>query len=488
MSEFKPEVEVKIGLEIHVQLTSLSTKLFCRCSADYRGKPPNTLVCPVCLGFPGSLPVINEKAIEYAVMVALALRSKINRRVMFFRKHYFYPDMAKNFQITQYDRVGGAPIAIGGELEIEVEGKRRTIRIRRINVEEDPARIVYPTGSIATSPYSLIDYNRSGVALLEIVTEPDIKSPREARLVIEKLRTILEHLGVSQTTLEGALRVDANISIKGGGRVEIKNIGSSKDVERALSYELLRQKEALERGEEVKRETRHWDSVRGVTVKLRVKEEEQDYRYFPEPDLPPLILSKEYVEALKYKLPELPDQRVERFKRQYGLSEYDAKVLVSDKSLADFFEKTVEIYPKPSIVAHLLINDFLRWLKENDMEVYESKAEPKHIAKLLKLMEDGVISGKIMKQVLPKIIVEGVDPSEIVREEGLVKISDVEVVRSMVLEVFRENPKAVRDALENPKAINFIIGQIMRKSRGRADPELANKIVREELEKVRKSG
>jgi len=271
-----PASNVKIGLEVHVQLTSLKTKLFCGCSSDYRGKEPNTLVCPVCLGLPGSLPVLNRKAVEYAVMAALALNCKLSNRMLFFRKNYFYPDLPKNFQITQYDRAGGVPLAKDGYLYIEHEGRRKKIRISRVHLEEDPGRLVH-LGPIDHSPYTLVDYNRSGIALLEIVTEPDIRSPREARVFLQKLRSILEHLGIFDGSLEGSLRCDANISLAGGTRVEVKNISSFKEVERALSFEITRQKGLLEKGIAVKRETRHWDETRRVTVSLRTKETEQDY-------------------------------------------------------------------------------------------------------------------------------------------------------------------------------------------------------------------
>lgn len=480
-------VNVKIGLEVHVQLTSLKTKLFCSCPSDYRGKPPNTHVCPVCLGLPGSLPVVNEKAIEYAVMVAYALKSKVNRRVMFFRKHYFYPDMTKNFQITQYDRAGGAPIAIGGFLTIEANGVRKKVRIRRINIEEDPGKLVYPTGSIITSPYTLVDYNRAGIALLEIVTEPDMKSPIEARVFLNTLRSILEHLGVCDCSLEGSMRTDANISIGDGARVEIKNIGSPKDVEKALSYEIIRQKQALLKGVKVRSETRHWDDIRKVTVPLRVKEEEQDYRYFPEADIPPLILSEKYLEEIRLKMPELPEARARRFIEQYNLPQYDAHVLVSEKKLADFFESTLKHYSKdPKKVANLIINDFLRWLHEHNIEISEVKTKPKDIAELLSLHDKNLISIKIVKLILPEMIITGKKPSEIVREKKLLKISDKKVLEKIVLEVFSENRKAVMDALVNEKAMNYLIGQVMRKTRGKADPILTNTIVREYLEKIRK--
>ncbi len=481
------ERNVKIGLEVHVQLTALKTKLFCSCPSDYRGKPPNTHVCPVCLGLPGALPVVNRKAIDYAIMVALALNSKINEKIIFFRKHYFYPDLPKNFQITQYDRASGAPIAIGGFLKINVNGKEKIVRIRRINIEEDPGKLVYPTGSIITSPYTLVDYNRSGIALLEIVTEPDMSSPAEARAFLNKLRSILEHLGVCNCELEGSMRADANISVAGGSRVEIKNIGSPKDVEKALAYEIVRQKQAISKGVIVKSETRHWDDLRKVTVPLRVKEEEQDYRYFPEADIPPIVITKDYIEKIRESMPELPDARAKRFIENYGLTEYEAQVLVTSKWLADFFEEALKHYSrKPKKLANILINDFLRWVHEKELEPDRIKAKPQHIAELLKLLDDKVISIKILKNILPEIIINGKSPHEIISERDLVKISDKEVIKKIVLEVFIEHKKSVCDALVNKRAIHYLIGQVMRKTRGKADPELTHKIVLEMLEKVKK--
>jgi len=481
------ELKVKIGLEVHVQLTKLKTKLFCSCPSDYRGKPPNTYVCPVCLGLPGSLPKVNTKAIEYAVMVALALNCRINRRILFFRKHYFYPDMTKNFQITQYDRAGGAPIAVNGYLKLNVNGMEKVIRIRRINIEEDPGKLVYPTGSIITSPYTLVDYNRAGIALLEIVTEPDMETPAEAKLFLQKLRSILEHLGVCDCSLEGAVRTDANISIAGGGRVEIKNIGSVKDVEKALAYEILRQKEAVLKGVSVRSETRHWDDVRKVTVPLRVKEEEQDYRYFPEADIPPIIITDDYIEKIAKCMPELPDERIKRFQKEYGLPQYDASVLVSNKKLADFFEETVKLYGgSPKKVANMIINDFLRWVHEKNLRISDVKTKPGDIAELLKLMDKGIISIKIAKEILPEMIVTGKKPKEIIKKRRLLRISDKQVLKPIVLKVFSEHRKAVHDALKDEKAINYLIGQVMKYTRGRADPVIARNIIMELLEKMRK--
>jgi len=482
----KAEDNLKIGLEVHVQMTSLKTKLFCGCSSDYRGKEPNTLVCPVCLGLPGSLPVLNRKAVEYAVMAALALNCKLADRMLFFRKNYFYPDLPKNFQITQYDRAGGVPLAKNGYLYIEHGGKRRKIRISRIHLEEDPGRLVH-LGPIDHSPYTLVDYNRSGIALLEIVTEPDIRSPREARIFLQKLRSILEHLGIFDGSLEGAMRCDANISLAGGTRVEVKNISSFKEVERALSFEITRQRGLLEKGIQVKRETRHWDEARRVTVSLRTKETEQDYRYFPEPDLVPIKLDREFVEQIKARMPELPDERMERFISQYGLPKYDAGVLVSSKALADFFEEAVKLYDKPKEISNWMMSDLLRYLYENNLELQESKITPEKLVEMIRLIDEGVISGKIAKRILPKVIVTGKKPSEIVKEEGMIKISNREFLEKLIEKIFTENPKAVKDALEDEKAAHYLIGQLMKATQGKADPILSSRMIMERLDKIRRS-
>jgi len=476
--------KVKIGLEIHSQLTRLKTKLFCGCSSDYRGKDPNSLVCPVCLGVPGALPVLNKRAVECAVIAALALNCKISERMFFFRKNYYYPDMPKNFQISQYDRAGGVPLAVDGQLCIDVGGKRKRVRISRFHLEEDPGRLVH-LGPIDQSPYTLVDYNRAGIALLEIVTEPDLHSPKEARLFLQKLRSILEHLEIFDGGLEGAMRCDANISLAGGTRVEVKNISSFKEVERALAFEIIRQKDLLGKGLAVERETRHWDEVRRISITLRTKEEEHDYRYFPEPDLVPIAITRDFIEEIKSRMPELPDARIQRFIEDYGLPHYDAGVLVGDKALADFFERCVKLYNKPKEISNWTMSDLLRYLRENDLELSESKISPDHLVEIIRLIDEGVISGKIAKRILPEIVLTGRHPWQIVEQKGLTKITSCEVLEKMVDKVFGKNPKAVEDALANEKAIHFLIGQLMRATRGKADPELANKMIRERLETIR---
>jgi len=478
---------IKIGLEVHSQLTSLKTKLFCGCSSDYRGEDPNSLVCPVCLGVPGAFPVLNRGAIKSAVMAALALNCKISDRMFFFRKNYYYPDMPKNFQISQYDRAGGVPLAVDGHLHMEVKGKRKKIQISRVHLEEDPGRLIH-LGPIDQSPYTLVDYNRAGIALLEIVTAPDLDSPKEARILLQRLRSILEHLEVFEGSLEGAMRCDANISLAGGTRVEVKNISSFKEVERALTFEIIRQKDLLEKRLAVKRETRHWDEARRITITLRTKEEEHDYRYFPEPDLVPIVITRDFIEEVKARMPELPEARIQRFIATYGIPRYDSEVLVGDKALADFFERCVKLYNKPKEISNWMMSDLLRYLHENDLELSESKITQGHLVEMIKLIEEGIISGKIAKRILLEIILTGRRPWQIVEQEGLMKIASREVLEKTADKVFTENPEAVEDALVNENAIHFLVGQVMKETKGKADPELANQVIRERLQSIKRKG
>ncbi len=479
--------DVLIGLEVHCQLTNLKTKLFCGCSTDYRQDPPNTHVCPVCLGIPGSLPIVNRKAVEDAVVVSLGLDSQVSRKSYFFRKNYYYPDMSKNFQISQYDRAGGIPISGGGGVEIQVNHAHRTIRIKRLQLEEDPAKLVH-LGPIDSSPYTLVDYNRAGVALLEIVTEPDLKSPVEARIFLQKLRSILEHLGVSDGRFEGSMRCDANISLSGGKRVEVKNISSFKEVERALNFEMTRQRSLLSRGSTVSMETRHWDEARRLTISLRSKEAEHDYRYFPEPDLVPIVVSEEWLKELASTLPELPDSRRDRLVNTYHIPAYDATVLTGVKTLADFFEECAGLYPNAKTISNWVIGDLLRWLHEDDLGIDASKITPKALVGMIALIDEGVISGKIAKKVLPEIVRTGRPPREIVEEKDLLRMGSPKEIKGVVNRVFTEHPKAVQDALVEEKAIHYLVGQVMKVTRGRADPELTNKIVKEKLEQLGELG
>ncbi|MEM2884242.1 MAG: Asp-tRNA(Asn)/Glu-tRNA(Gln) amidotransferase subunit GatB [Nitrososphaerales archaeon] len=475
MLNVEETLEVKIGLEVHCHLTSLKTKLFCRCPADYYNKEPNTNICPVCMGLPGSLPVLNEQAVKHALAIALALGSRVSQKMVFYRKNYFYPDLPKNFQISQYDKVGGLPLATGGQIRL----KDKVVRIRRIQLEEDPAKIVYE-GSISTSPYALVDYNRSGVALVEIVTEPDLTTPKQARQFLQKLRAILEHLGVCNCDLEAALRCDANISVRGGYRVEIKNIGSFKDVEKALSFEVTRQKMlGAKRG----METRHWDDVRGVTVSLRVKEEEQDYRYFPEADLPPYIITEDLIAETLASMPELPDARRDRFIKQYNLPHQAAEILTSHKSLADLFEKSIEKYRSPLRIANWLISDILGYLNRKDLDPSTLKIAPEDIAALARAVDEGLINEQTGRNLLLKAATTGKRVEQKIFAE-VSKIGDEATIKALVDRVFKENEKAVKDALKNEKAINYLIGLVMKASGGKTDPHITRSVIVAKLKQL----
>jgi aspartyl-tRNA(Asn)/glutamyl-tRNA(Gln) amidotransferase subunit B len=470
----------KIGLEVHVHLNSLKTKLFCSCPTDYVGKEPNTVVCPVCLGLPGAIPVLNEEAPKKAIMVAIALNCEIAPYLIFSRKHYFYPDMAKNYQISQYDGPGSMAIAKAGYLNI---GNKK-VRIRRINIEEDPAKSVYPSGSMLTSKYTLLDYNRSGIGLLEIVTEPDIEQPKEAREFLNKLRSILEHLDVCNCEIEGSMRADVNISVEGGERVEVKNVGSIRDVEDAIKYEVARQKAAIAQGLKVTRETRHWDAERKVTVPIRLKESEEDYRYFPDPDLPPYQITEDYIRKVKESMPELPDARMKRIVEMYGITEYDAEVLVSNKALADLFERTAKLYNNYKKLVNVIINDYLRWINDKNLRISDSKATPEALAELMNMMDKGIISIKILKEVLPQIILEGKNPREIIEKEKLNVISDKDYLEKIIDEVLEEDKDAALAAKKDPKVINYLVGKVMKKTRGKADPYLTNQLLKEKLQNI----
>ncbi|HID27339.1 MAG TPA: Asp-tRNA(Asn)/Glu-tRNA(Gln) amidotransferase subunit GatB, partial [Methanosarcinales archaeon] len=404
---------VIIGLEVHVQLNTLDSKMFCCCSTKYHKDEPNTHTCPVCLGLPGSLPVINKKALQYAIKVGVALNCEIQEYTQFYRKNYLYPDLPKNFQISQYDY----PIAVNGKVILENENGERVVRIKRVHMEEDPGRLVHEGGSIERSKYTLIDYNRSGMPLLEVVTEPDLRSPKEARNFLNKLRNILEYLEVFDSNLEGALRVDANISLAGGARAEIKNISSYKGAEKALLFEVVRQKNLLRRGRKVVQETRHYDDVRGITVSLRTKEEEQDYRYFPEPDLVPLKI-KEWTPAIRATLPELPDAKRERFIEQYGIKKEHAKILTSEIKIANFYEEVAK--SMDPILSATWIADVLKGeLNYRDLSI--DAFSPKNMVIILKLLKDDKITERNAVEVIRTLLDENGTPEEIVKKKGLLK-------------------------------------------------------------------
>ena len=479
--------DVIIGLEVHIQLTNLKTKLFCSCNADYRGAEPNSHNCPICLGLPGSLPVINERAIEFATRLALALDSKINDSMFFFRKNYFYVDLPKGFQISQYNKAGGRAFADRGNITVKINGNKKEIRLNRIHLEEDPARLVHK-GSIATSPYTLVDYNRSGVCLIEIVSEPVIRSPEEAREFLKQLRSIVQYTRISNLDLTGAARVDANISIKGHERSEVKNISSFKEVERALKWEIQRQRNLLKRGKKLTQETRHWDDKRRITISLRMKEFEEDYRYFPEQDLVPITIDKDFIQQVKDKLPEMPNERAIRLQRDYNLSEFDSENLVLDKDIADFYEDGVNSVPsfgpnEYKQFCNWLMNDISRHLNEQNKTITETKVQPKLVVDLINHINEGKITTKIAKTFISEMM-NGSSISKIIEKKGKKRISNEEIIEGNCKEVIKENPKIVEDCLKNPKAIEALIGRVMGKTKGQADPEITRRIIFKMLKQI----
>ncbi|MFX1575218.1 MAG: Asp-tRNA(Asn)/Glu-tRNA(Gln) amidotransferase subunit GatB [Promethearchaeota archaeon] len=479
--------DIMIGLEVHIQLTNLKTKLFCSCSNDYRGAEPNSHVCPICIGLPGTLPVINKRAIEFATRLAIALNCKINKFMYFFRKNYFYPDMSKNFQISQYNKAGGKAFADGGKITIKLNSHKKDIILNRIHLEEDPARLVHK-GTIATSPYTLVDYNRSGVCLIEIVTEPVINSPEEAREFLKQLKSIVQYSGISNLELEGSVRVDANISLKGYKRSEVKNINSFKEVERALRHENIRQKNLLKRGKELIQETRHWDDKRRITISLRTKEFEADYRYFPEQDLVPIEIDEFFIQKVREELPEMPNERSVRLQKDYNLTEFDSDNLVLDKSIADFYEDGVNSdasfgSPEYKQFCNWLMNDISRWLNEHNKTIKDTKLHPHQIVDLVKYINEGKITTKIAKTIINDIM-KGFSISEIIEKKGRKRISDEKFLESLSNEVIEENPKIVKDCGVNPKAIEALIGRVMQKTKGQADPEITRIVIIKLLKKI----
>ena len=463
---------VMIGLEVHVQLNKLKTKVFCGCSTDYHNDPPNSHVCPVCLGLPGSLPVINKKAVEAAIKIGLALNCKVEEHTQFYRKNYYYPDLPKGFQITQYD----FPVSSGGYITIEGEDGELRVGITRAHMEEDPGRLVHE-GTIDKSKYTLIDYNRSGMALIEIVSDPDMRSPKEARRYLDKLRNIVEYLDIFDGDLEGALRVDANISIMGGQRAEIKNISSHKGAERALLFEIVRQKNVLRRGGVVVQETRHFDEAREITISMRSKEEAHDYRYFPEPDLVPLKISG-WAPAIKATLPELPDARRMRFVEQYGITDDHAKALTSELKLAIFYEDVAKkVDPK---MAAVWVCDVLKGeLNYRDLTVDAFKKE--HIQNIIELLAGKKITEESAVDIIRTLLDKGGSPDEIVKEKGLLKVEG-DIVATAAEEAIKENPVAVADyKAGKEKALNSLVGAVMKKTKGRADARTAREMLLEKL-------
>ena len=472
--------EIVIGLEVHTQLLT-DSKMFCSCSTDYASALPNTHVCPVCLGMPGVIPVINEKAIKYTVMAALALNCTIPEYTKFDRKNYFYPDLMKGYQISQYD----APIGKEGWLNIYGNGENKRINITRVHLEEDTAKLWH------RGKYSLIDVNRSGVPLMEVVSEPEISSPEEARDYLIRLRNILRYLKVSTGNMEeGSFRCDANISIRPLDskellpKVEVKNMNSFKAVYQAMNYESSRQKKVLEEDGELVQETRGWIDEAGITVLQRTKEYADDYRYFPEPDLPPLVLDRTRIEEIRTKLPELPEARRDRFVTEYGLSMYDANILTSSRAMADYFESCVRLMNpgKAKTISNWLSGDFSRLLNTTNTEVENVRISPKHLAEMLDLVDNGTIGGPTAKAVFEEMFHSGKGASEVITEKKLSQISNTDEIREVVKQVMANNAGAIADyTAGKQQALTFIIGQVMKATRGRANPGVVREIILQEL-------
>ncbi len=472
--------EAVIGLEVHVQL-STATKMFCGCAVAF-GAPPNTLTCPVCLGLPGSLPVLNRRAVELGIRTALVLACRIHPESQFHRKNYYYPDLPKNYQISQYQYADHPPLATGGVLACDAAGIPRRITVRRVHLEEDTGKLVHAEGR------SLVDYNRSGTPLMEIVTEPDLRSAEEARLFLTRLRAMLQYAGVSTGRMEeGTLRCDANLSLRipggpHGTRTEIKNMNSLRSVERALRFEEARQREMLSRGGAVVQETRHWDEGRGVTFASREKEEAQDYRYFPEPDLLPVRVDAAWIERVRADLPELPEARRRRYIEAVGLPEHDAGLVTATRPMAEFFEEVVRLFPQPKTVSNWLVGDVAAYLNASGLEIEEVPITPAGLADLLRFVDSGTLSGRSAKEVLEEMLKTGRPAGEIVRERGLVQISDEAMLARFVEDVIAENPGPVGDVRAGKdKAVAFLVGQVMRKTRGRANPEMVNRLLRDRI-------
>src|SRR5919202_1362809 len=476
-------MDTKIGLEIHCQLTGTKSKLFCSCSCNYRGITPNANTCPICCGLPGTLPLLNKKAIEFAAMITLALGCKIPKEIAFYLKNYFYPDLPKNFQLTQYNAYGITSIGVDGKLEY---GDSKSARIRRVQLEEDPGRLIYESGSMDTSVYTLIDYNRAGVPLVEIVTEPDFTDPKDVRVFLNKITLIIEHLGICDTKLEGSVRCDANVSVGSGNRGEIKNINSFADVENALKFEITRQRTLVSKEIKVKAETRHWDDARKVTKESRTKEEEQDYRYFPEPDIPVVTLGDEFDSIVKHSMPELPYARKQRF-ISYGLKDHVAQVLIDNKDMADFFESANKVYSSPKEIANWIVTDLMGFVDERQQKVVNGslfaglEIKPEHVADLAKLVDEQMVNRATAKQILGQVVKTGEMPSQVVKKMRVSKIDDKNVLAESIESVFKAEQSAVQDAKRNPNAANFLLGKVMQMTKGRADPKAALEMIQKRL-------
>ena len=473
------QYETIIGLEVHVELAT-RTKIFCGCSTAFGGAP-NTHTCPVCTGMPGSLPVLNKKVVEFALRAGLATNCSINQYCKFDRKNYFYPDNPQNYQISQLY----LPICHDGFVEIETEAGKKKVRIHEMHMEEDAGKLIHDEWEDC----SLVDYNRSGVPLIEIVSEPDMRSADEVIAYLEKLRCTMQYLGVSDCKLqEGSMRADVNLSVREvgatefGTRTEMKNLNSFKAISHAIEGERARQIELLEEGRQVIQETRRWDDNKESSYAMRSKEDAQDYRYFPEPDLVPIVISDEWLKEVKDRQPELRSEKLERYKKEYDIPEYDAEIITGTKKMADIFEATTAICNKPKKVSNWLMVETMRLLKENEMEAEDISFAPENLAKLIELADAGEINSSVAKEVFEEVFKNNVDPEKYVEEKGLKTVSDDGALREVIEKIVADNPKSVEDYNSGKKkAIGFLVGQTMKAMQGKADPGMVNKILKEVL-------
>ena len=475
--------EAVIGLEIHCELKT-KTKIFCGCATGF-GAEQNTHVCPVCLGLPGVLPTVNKRVVEFGIKAGLATNCTINKYSKFDRKNYYYPDLPKNWQTSQYD----LPIAEHGWVDIDVDGEKKRIRLTRIHMEEDAGKLVHSGTTIKDSATSNVDYNRTGVPLLEIVSEPDLCSAEEARAYMEKIKAIMEYIDVSNCRMEeGNLRADINVSLRPAGteelgtRTEMKNINSFKNLEDAINYEIERQQEVLEDGGHIVQETRTFDPARGITLSMRSKENAHDYRYMPEPDLPPIVTSEETIEKYRSELPELPDARRARLEKEYGLSDYDAGIITSSRAMAEYFDAVVATGADPKLAANWIMGDLAKNLNEDGIDITKSPVSAERLGKMIGLIMKDTISGKIAKKVFKEMWTNEDDPEKIVKDKGLVQITDTGAIEAAVDAAIAANPKAVAEYKGGKKkAIGALVGQVMKATRGKANPQMVNKMLAEKL-------
>ena len=493
--------DLKIGLEIHCQLTNLHTKLFCDCLSNYRNSSPNENTCHICLGLPGTLPLLNKRAVEFAAMICMAFNCIIPEKISFYRKNYFYPDLPKNYQITQYNSYELSSIGYDGAIEFVGEPKFKTestdesqekskIRITRVQLEEDPGKITYEEDKTAANNYSLIDYNRAGVSLVEIVTEPDFTSPLAVRTFLNEIVNLFEYLGVTDPNLEGSVRCDVNVSVGGGNKVEIKNISSFKEVEKSIYYEITRQKTLIMHAIEIKSETRHWDEKRKVTVSARSKEEEEEYRYFPEPDIPRIILGPKFVSRVRINMPELPIDRLKRYTDVYKITDHTAHILINDKKISDFFEESLKYYKSPIEISNWIVNELLTKINEKDRQGSTDHnvrgldiltVSPSQVAEIAKLLEIKSINRTIAREIFDKSIESGTSPLKIIENLQFEKISDETSILKIIQDILDSQPQLIEQSINNPNVINYVLGQIMKETKGRANPQIAIKLIKDTL-------